>query len=155
MKKTIILLLFMLLAATAIGADVFMGDEQPEYLFVVSAPSGSFDGDVLTLEGVSAVVYFSDRPERIAGHMVVSDFILLWDEGEDSFMVDPPNATLSIIDDGTMGGDVVVELTDADSVGDTLAFHIDVLDGVVPGAFGTASLFLDAAPTEVNSMITD
>ena len=151
MKKSISLLILVLLAVTAFGADVFRGEEQPELLAVASALSGSFNGDVLTLEGVPAVVYFSDRPERIAGHMAVSDFIALWGGEENGFIADPPNASLSILGAGEMGDDVVLELIDADLVGDTVTFTVKVLEGELPETFGAASLFVDAFPTSVNS----
>ncbi|MFO1539135.1 MAG: hypothetical protein ACKOTZ_01625, partial [Chloroflexota bacterium] len=38
--------------------------EEPSYLFVASAPSGSVDAETLTLRGVPAVTWFTDRPYR-------------------------------------------------------------------------------------------
>ena len=154
MKKIILLLIAILFAVTAFGADVFMGEEQPEFLTVISAPAGTFDGESLTLEGVSTAVYFSDRPERIAGHMAVSDFVALWDEGDDSFSSDPPNATLSILGGEGMD-DIVMILTNAAVMADSVTFIVDVLEGESPAEFGAVSLFIDAFPTSVNSQITD
>ncbi len=45
------------------------------YLFVISGTSGSLKGDTLTLNGVPNVIYFSDRPNRIAGHLSLLEFI--------------------------------------------------------------------------------
>ncbi len=42
------------------------------YQHVLSATSGSLKGDTLTLNGVPNVIYFSDRPDRVAGHMSLS-----------------------------------------------------------------------------------
>ena len=67
------------------------------YLYVISGTSGSLEGDALTLNGVPNVVYFSDRPNRIAGHLSLSNFVEMWDKGVDSFKADPPNATLSLL----------------------------------------------------------
>jgi len=154
MKKTVFVAILVLFAITAFGADVFTGESQPEFLMVISAPYGSFDGEILTLEGVSTVIYFSDRPERIAGHMGAAEFVALWDEGENSFLADPPNATLSILlDEGV--DNVVLELTDADLMGDVVTFTVNVLEGELPENIGAASLFVDAFPTAVNSQITD
>lgn len=154
MRKILIFTIMVFIATSVLAADVFRGEEQPEFLMVISAPAGTFNGGVLTLKGVSTVVYFSDRPERIAGHMTVSDFVALWDGGEDGFSSDPPNATLSVLGDGGVN-DVVVVLRDADMMGDSVTFTVDILEGESPAEFGAASLFIDAFPTAVNSQITD
>ena len=154
MKKIIILMVAVLVAVSALAADVFTGEEQPEFLTVISAQSGAFGGETVTLEGVSTAVYFSDRPERIAGHMGVSDFAALWDKGDDSFFADPPNATLSILEDGGITN-IVLVLTDASVTGESVTFKVDILEGDLPEEFGAASLFVDAFPTSVNNQITD
>jgi hypothetical protein len=154
MKKILIFLIMVSAAISVLATDLFRGVEQPEFLTVISAPAGSFDGESLSLEGVSTAVYFSDRPERIAGHMTVSDFVALWDEGEDSFSADPPNATLSILGDEEVT-DVVLVLTNADILAGIVTFEVDILEGELPAEFGIASLFIDAFPTAVNSQITD
>ena len=68
-------------------------------LFVQTANAMSFDKatNKLTLHGVSPVtVFFSDRPERIAGNMKTSAFVPFWSQGKDSFLSDPPNADISV-----------------------------------------------------------
>ena len=83
-----------------------------DFLFVQNARGIAYADGKLTLEGVSpATVMFSDRPERIAGHMATARFVPFWGEGKDSFLKDPPNATLSLLDDQTPA-DAVVELQD-------------------------------------------
>ena len=72
--KRILLICLVLTATTAVLADhVIDESENPQFLFVMSAVSGSFDGETLTLTGVPSVVYFSDRPYRIAGHMSLEE----------------------------------------------------------------------------------
>ncbi len=44
-----------------------------------------------------ATLLFSDRPDRVTGHEPTKDFVDDWDEGDDSFKSNPPNATLSIL----------------------------------------------------------
>jgi len=40
----------------------------------------------LTLTGVSPVtLFFTDRPERIAGNMKTASFISFWSKGKDNF----------------------------------------------------------------------
>ena len=118
--------------------------EEPEFLFVVSAGSGSVEDGTLTLVAVPSVVYFSDRPSRIAGHRSVEDFVAAWGQGEDSFSADPPNAVLSLLAaEGVK--DSVIELSSAELDGDALRFGFDVIEGSPPeGAFGPASLFIDS-----------
>jgi len=67
-------------------------------LFVINFDNGSFDGKKLKLNGngTSNVIYFTDRPDREAGHMGVKKFKCIWTRGINSFKSDPPNATLSL-----------------------------------------------------------
>ena len=110
----------------------------------------SFEADTLTLNDVPLVVYFSDRPERIAGHISLDEFVEDWSEGLNNLQADPPNATLSIIEEsGTT--DVVVELSDPWIYGDVLTFKIRILEGEMPVTFKASSLFVDAAATMITS----
>ena len=97
MRKILLICIMLMLATTTVMADdVISSKENPEFLYVLSATSGSFEGDTLTLRDVPLVIYFSDRPNRIAGHMSLKKFVKLWGKGKNSFKKDPPNATLSI-----------------------------------------------------------
>ena len=98
-----------LIAATAVAASSLVAlrsalsqaDVEPEFLFVQSAKSLSFDKltNKMTLEGVSpATIFFSDRPERIAGNMTTAAFIPFWSNGKDNFAANPPNADISILE---------------------------------------------------------
>ncbi len=58
--------------------NVIDDSKNPTYLLVISGTSGSLDGDTLTLNGVPNVIYFSDRPERKAGHISLKEFIDSW-----------------------------------------------------------------------------
>ena len=71
--------------AVFLGEHVVDDARNPGYLYVISGTSGSLEGDKLTLNGVPSVIYFSDRPARIAGHMSLSSFIKMWNKGSDSF----------------------------------------------------------------------
>lgn len=57
------------------------------------------------------MIFFADRPERMAGHFPVPHFLQMWDEGKDSFKNDPPNANLSILGEKEGATNVVVEIT--------------------------------------------
>ena len=75
--------------------------KQADFLFVQSAKGMSFDTATqkLTLHDVSPItLFFSDRPERIAGNMKTAAFVPFWSTGTDSFLKDPPNADISILE---------------------------------------------------------
>jgi hypothetical protein len=66
-----------------------MATQKAEFLFVQNARDVSFDNGIMTLHGVNPVtVCFTDRPERIAGHMPTSKIVPMWKEGTDSFTAD-------------------------------------------------------------------
>jgi len=118
--------ILMLVPSLVFAEHVIDDSENPGYLFVLSATSGSLKGDTLTLNGVPNVIYFSDRPARKVGHISVSEFIEMWDKGVDSFKADPPNATLSIL--GKVDEmNVVVELMSVKQKRGSVIFKVEVL----------------------------
>ena len=129
------------LSGTAAVAEEKKGDA--EYLFVQNASSGSFDGKVLTLEGVGSTLFFTDRPNRIVGHVDTARLIKEVSTGPGSFKESPPNATISILDEKGVTNAVVV-LLEPKFDGHTIAYPVKVLDGKIPASFKTASLFIDA-----------
>jgi len=138
------LLAFM--ATYAQGQEGTMDAPGMSLLFVQNAQGVSYDSNsnVLTLESVSPVVtFFADRPYRVAGHVLMPGFIALWNEGEDSFAEDPPNASLSVFD-GTTVQAVVVELSNPQFHNQQLTYTVvRVLDGKLPASGGVSSLFID------------
>ena len=121
-------------------------EAEPQFLFVQSAEGMRYAEGVLTLEEVSPVtILFSDRPERLAGHMATDDFVPFWREGSSqgkSFESEPPNADLAFLD-GAEEGNVVVTLYEPKLVGGDLSYRVDVLEGQLPANGGAASLFID------------
>lgn len=124
-----------------------MADEPElvEEMFVQVAQGARSDGATLTLSGLApSTLYFSDRPERVVGHMTTEQFIGAWAEGSNSFAADPPNAVLSFIEMGDdRPEDCVVVLRDPQAGGDTLTYAIDTLEGRVPTQTGPCTLFID------------
>jgi hypothetical protein len=119
--------------------------EEMDALFVQSATGISSGGDTITLHGLSdATLYFSDRPKREVGHISTQKFVGLWDEGENSFKVDPPNAVLSFLElDEAPPEDAVVMLSEPILGGDSLTYTVKVLEGAIPEKAGHCSLFID------------
>jgi hypothetical protein len=117
--------------------------KQADFLCVQNAQSIHYADGKLTLKGVSpTTIMFSDRPERIAGHMATARFVPFWSKGKDSFLADPPNATLSIVKEDQVN-DVVVELRDPELKGHELSYAVRVLEGKMPAEGGPVSLFID------------
>jgi hypothetical protein len=78
--------------------------------FVLNSRGATLQGDTLTLTDVTpSSIIFADRPVRSAGHQPTADVIAEWGSGDDSFIKNPPNATVSVLGkDGTVKGAVVV-----------------------------------------------
>jgi len=150
--------------------NVSVDDESTELLFVQTANSGTFiqkDGrNILTLyEASPSTVWFSDRPDRITGSEATDLFVAKWDEGKNSFAIDPPNAALDILD-GTLDADVfIMELTNPVYSPDHEVLQYDVIiledapkglshysndmDATIPSTFSNAALFIDNADSSL------
>jgi len=74
--------------------------------------------------------------------MRTADFVPFWSEGKDSFLSDPPNADLSIMEDGKLRQTVVV-LQDPVLEGEDLHYTVRILDGVMPELGEEVSVFID------------
>ena len=86
--KSIFVILFLLAALTS---PVLAEEETCDMLFVQDAKAMVFDGSLLTLKEANPnIIFFCDRPVRIAGHMTRDAFMKLVTKGEDSFADNPP-----------------------------------------------------------------
>ena len=104
-----------------------------ESMFVQTAQSIAGGDGMVTLRGVSpSTLYFSDRPQRVVGHMKTTDFVDLWGAGDNSFETDPPNAVLSFLEAGGVPDDVVVVIRDPRLEDSASTYSIEVLEGAVP-----------------------
>jgi len=136
----------------ALAAEVKEGGEpskqgagHADFLFVQSAKKASYDKGTgkLTLVGVSPqTLFFSDRPERIAGNMSTKAFVPFWSQGKDSFLSDPPNADISILD-GVEMKQVVAVLEKPELAGEDLTYTIKLIEGEMPGEASDVSVFID------------
>lgn len=116
-----------------------------EFLFVQTSQGMTYDAKTktLALTGVSPVtLFFTDRPERVAGNMTTAKFVPFWSTGKDSFSKDPPNADLSILENGKLN-QVVVELKNPVLKGTTLSYNVNVISGTMPAKGGNVSVFID------------
>lgn len=132
-----------ILPAVAQPLTIIDDSKAVPYLFTLASHSGTFAADTLTLKGIPLVVYFADRPHRVAGHLDLKTFVELWDKGADNFNLNPPNAELSIYQEG--GDTHAVLIIETPVVkGEDISFKVNVIDEKIPDAFKHATLFIDA-----------
>ena len=161
-----VLVLTALLVGTAVLADR-KNAPQSDWLMIMKAEQAQFveatdDTYTLTLTDVDPVTLaFTDRPERIAQTW---DTTVVLDYWESEFDGDPPNAAVT-----ADGVGVAVTLSDprvgmsarTDGVvtpnAGAITFTATPLPGQVPptGTINQPTVFLDGAPTSVNSQVTD
>jgi hypothetical protein len=113
------------------------------WLFVLAASSGSYDGKTLTLENVPPALMFSERPVRAFGHMDLKQLIELVSTGDDNFELDPPNAVLSTFGTQANPTSGLVTLLKPRLEGNKVIFPVKYLEGEIPERFEGASLFID------------
>ncbi len=142
MRTRILIFIAIAIASVLPAKHVIDSGRQPEYLYVLSMEKGTVEKDMLTLKGINTVIYFSDRPSRVAGHVQLSDFGAIWTS--EDIKKAPPRATLSIFDSAE-NVEIVIEILDVPMVsGRDITFRFRSIDNELPGKeFGTASLFVD------------
>lgn len=96
LKAAVLLLLLLGLAGLEdSSAQDSEQEKSASLLFVVTRPSGSLTGDELILRDVSSAIFFSDRPERLAGQLSIEEFLDMWELSD--FSTVPPNADLNAV----------------------------------------------------------
>ena len=119
--------------------------EEIEALFAQTARELTTDGDRVTFHGLSpATLYFSDRPQRVVGHLSTRQFVDLWNEGDNSFAADPPNAVISFVEVGDQTPeDAIVVLKDPQLDSDKITYTVEMLEGSLPDKGELCSVFID------------
>jgi hypothetical protein len=114
-------------------------------MFVQVGTTVSSGDGWLTIGGLGAsTLYFSDRPERVVGHLSNAQFVDTWGQGDDSFASDPPNAALSFVEPTDESPhDVVLLLRDPVLGHGAITYSIEVLEGDLPRRGGPCTLFID------------
>ena len=142
-KKIILLVVAALTICLFAVAQAEEKSELAELLFVQNSHDVSLEKGRLTLKKVGpTTIFFTDRPQRTAGHMTTKDFVDDWSVGENSFADNPPNAALSIFGQDEIV-DIVVTLKNPRLEGENLIYDIAVLEEDVGPISGESSLFID------------
>jgi hypothetical protein len=145
----VFLLAAVVLSMVAGAAMATAAAEAPQLMFVQSAEDFKADTAKSTFRLVKVnqqTLYFSDRPQRLAGHLKMADYLKEWTAkaGKDNFGADPPNATLSVYEPGKPDNTiVVVKLTNPMVDGADLIYRYKVLEGTIPATGGPTALFID------------
>ena len=139
-------------------------------LFVIDAPSSVIkaEGDRyrLTIPEGENVVWFTERPARLAGALALDEWLATqWER--DGFIEDPPNAALVVNYAGT-DRIHVVELIDPKIGEQDVSFALVVLDGddqthagrththaLEEGSMGRTELFIDSVTCDIGCTTTD
>ena len=147
--KYVLLLTAAMPSVAAAATTSKTSSEAPQLMFVQTAEDFKVDPAKSTFRLVKVnqqTLYFSDRPQRIAGHIKMADYLKEWtaQAGKDNFKADPPNATLSVYEPGQADNTVVVvELTNPVVEGADLVYTYKIINGKMPAKGGATSLFID------------
>ena len=120
-------------------------DGMVDFLFVLEAQNVKFEGNQMTLIDVSTkTLFFTDRPDEIAGYYSFNQFMDVVTKGPDSFEEDPPNATL-VLWKGNESVNVVLKLSSKPVLkGANLVFpSVEFIMGEELAHGGKAALFID------------
>ena len=119
--------------------------EEIEAMFVQVAGNMTAEGDQVTFHALApATLFFSDRPQRVVGHMSAQQFVDEWDKGENSFAADPPNAVISFLDgDDETPEDAIVVIKEPRLEGDNITYTVQILEGSLPAKAESCSVFID------------
>ena len=136
-------------AKTSTAPNNAASSSPPEFMFVQSAEDIKVDPAQTTFRLVKVnqqTLYFTDRPQRIAGHIRMPAYLAEWTRaaGSNNFSSDPPNATLSVYEPGQADNTItVVKLTQPIVDGDDLIYSYKLIEGTMPKAGGASALFID------------
>jgi hypothetical protein len=135
---------------TAAGQTAPVTNSKTQFMFVQSAEDLKVDPAASTFRLAKVnqqTLYFSDRPQRIAGHLKMADYLAEWTkaEGPDNFSSDPPNAILSVYEPGQPDNTVVVVKISHPVVdGNDLVYSYKLIKGKIPANGGAMALFIDS-----------
>lgn len=120
-------------------------EDKKSWLFVQTASHFSLTGNQLTVPYEREVFAFTDRPNRLYGHLNAHEFEALWQTGGDDFGSNPPNAVLTWVADGEIH-EAEIEITGAkvDERGRSIIYQIkQEAEDALPHHAERISLFVD------------
>lgn len=139
---TVVLAASVTMSALFAAAENVIDDSKThEYLFILTADTGTFKDGKLTLNGTPIVAFYAIAEKRHDGHFFSEQFVKMWDTTAVILKADPPNGTINILDDkGSYSA--VMEFSEPQADINTITFKARVLEGDVPASFNSTSMFL-------------
>jgi hypothetical protein len=122
---------------------------KPMVMFVQLAEELKVDPTSQTLRLAKVgqqTIYFADRPERLAGHIRMADYLNEWTSkgGSDNFHNNPPNASVSVFEaDKATNTLAVITISNPTVEGADLIYSYGIVGGALPTTGGATSLFID------------
>jgi len=122
--------------------------DAPSFMFVQTADDLKADPAKGTFRLVNVnqqTLYFSDRPNRMAGHIGMADYLKEWTPAiKDNLAADPPNAVLSVYEPGQPDNSIaVVKINQPVVDGKDIVYNYKIIDGKMPASGGATALFID------------
>lgn len=136
-------------AALAAARPAQAEDAKPMLMFVQLSGGVKVDEAAKTVRLVNVTphtLYFADRPERLAGHVRMAAYLEEWTSkaGKDNFAADPPNAALSVYEEGQNNNTLaIIEILDPRIDGQDLVYSYKPVSGKPPAMGGETALFID------------
>ena len=147
MKKGIYLFLALLIVACTTddnNNDDNSNDLQKEWLYTHTAlEATATSSTTLVIPFTEDIFAFTDRPNREFKYISGDEFASYWNDYENSFKLDPPNAVLTWVDADAVE-EVEVVITDANFDGDNIIYTIENSSITANQSFEEVSLFVDA-----------
>jgi hypothetical protein len=165
MTLSILLVALSSFIGTAYSQDDSADSGESKFLSIQHAQSGSISeinatAYSLQLNDVSdKTILFADRPNRIVTLISTDNFIGNWSAGDDSFLLDPPNAVL-VVDEKEGQDTTIVELFNPIYKIDERTLKYDAIpDNTtsidLPDKFGQSTLVIDLERHTVTKYPTD
>jgi hypothetical protein len=107
-------------------------------IYVITGPSGNLDGDLLTINSVPQVFYFTKDSKKQAGQLSAEEFINKWKTAADA---QGSKATL-VINSDQGPQQTIVMLSDPKVVNGNITYKAEIIEGDAPGSFADSSLFI-------------
>jgi hypothetical protein len=136
-------------ACATISTTTSTASDKTQLMFVQIAEDLKVDPATSTFRLVKVnqqTLYFSDRPQRLAGHINMTSYLKEWTSqaGTDNFKADPPNAVLSVYERGKSDNTIaVVKIMNPVVDGADLIYSYKLIEGNLPAGGGATSLFID------------
>lgn len=138
-----------LTACASTSTEPSSSSKDARFMFVNVAEGVKVDEAAQTIRLVDIsqqTLFFSDRPERIAGHLKMADYLKEWTakEGKNNFSAVPPNAALSVYEPGQTDNTLaIIEITNPKIDGSDLIYNYKLIEGSFSETSGPTTLFID------------